>query len=101
MVIPDPVVVEEPEPEEEPPEEEPPEPVVEEQLMEEQTDRSALEETEVEGLSQEPVFVSEPEIRNWVEPRYPRIAQRRNQQGLVMLEVVVDINGQGTGYRYS
>ncbi|MGI9277510.1 MAG: energy transducer TonB [Endozoicomonas sp.] len=89
VVIPDPIVEPEPEPEEESPEEKPPEPAVEELVV-----RSALEETEVEGLSQEPVFITEPEIRNWVEPRYPRIAQRRNQQGLVMLEVVVDINGQ-------
>ena len=88
VVIPDPL----PEPESEPEEkiigEEIPEPVIEEQIVE-----SALEETEVEGLSDEPVFVSEPEIMNWTRPRYPRSAQRRNQQGLVMLEVMVDEGG--------
>ena len=94
LVIPEP----EPEPEEEIVEEdtleedtlekESPEPVIE-QVVE-----SALEETEVEGLSDEPVFVSEPEIVNWTQPRYPRSAQRRNQQGVVMLEVTVDEDGK-------
>ncbi|AMO58625.1 energy transducer TonB [Endozoicomonas montiporae] len=86
LVIPDPIP--EPEPEEEVVEEEIPEPVIE-QVVE-----SALEETEVEGLSDEPVFVSEPEILNWTQPRYPRSAQRRNQQGVVMLEVTVDEDGK-------
>ena len=90
LVIPDPVLEKEPEPEpeEEIVEEEIPEPVVE------QVVQSALEETEVEGLSDEPVFVSEPEIVNWTQPRYPRAAQRRNQQGVVMLEVMVDEDGK-------
>ena len=89
VIIPDPVVQEEPEPEpeEEIVEEDIPEPVMEQVLA------SALEETKVEGLSDEPVFVSEPEIVNWTQPRYPRSAQRRNQQGIVMLEVTVDENG--------
>lgn len=88
LVIPDPIPEPEPETEEEIVEEEIPEPVVE------QVVQSALEETEVEGLSDEPVFVSEPEIVNWTQPRYPRSAQRRNQQGVVMLEVMVDEDGK-------
>lgn len=88
LVIPDPVVQEEPDPEEEIVEEEIPEPVMEQVVA------SALEETEVEGLNDEPVFVSEPEIVNWSQPRYPRSAQRRNQQGVVMLEVTVDEDGR-------
>ncbi|WP_252178089.1 energy transducer TonB [Endozoicomonas sp. 4G] len=55
--------------------------------------KTATEKTEVEGLSNEPVFVSKPAIRKSVPPKYPRIAQRRNQQGVVMLEVVVDSQG--------
>ncbi|MET4696495.1 energy transducer TonB [Endozoicomonas lisbonensis] len=86
LVIPDPIP--EPEPEEEVVEEEIPEPVMEQVVA------SALEETEVEGLNDEPVFVSEPEIVNWTQPRYPRSAQRRNQQGVVMLEVTVDEDGR-------
>ena len=66
----------EPEPEEEPEEieeiEEQPEPG-----PEPVSERTALEESDVDGLSNEPVMVSEPAIRNWVEPRYPRTAQRR------------------------
>ena len=93
VVIPDPIPAPipepEPEPEEEVVEEDIPEPVIEEQIV-----QSALEETEVEGLSNEPVFVSEPEIMNWTQPRYPRSAQRRNQQGVVMLEVMVDEKGK-------
>ena len=88
LVIPDPIPEPEPEPEEEIVEEEIPEPVMEQVVA------SALEETEVEGLSDEPVFVSEPEIVNWSQPRYPRSAQRRNQQGVVMLEVTVDEDGR-------
>ena len=97
VIIPDPLIQEtvqtsvqeepEPEPEEEIVEEELPEPMMEQVVA------SALEETRVEGLSDEPVFVSEPEIVNWTRPRYPRSAQRRNQQGIVMLEVTVDENG--------
>ncbi|OED45027.1 hypothetical protein ACH42_06040 [Endozoicomonas sp. (ex Bugula neritina AB1)] len=92
VVIPDPIAEVEPEPEpeiEEDVTEDIPEPPVEEQVV-----KSAVEETDFEGLNDEPVFISEPEIVNWVEPRYPRIAQRRNQQGVVMLEVRVDINGK-------
>ena len=89
VVIPEPVV--EPEPEDiiEEIVEETPEPDTLEQVIE-----SAIEETEVEGISNEPVFVSEPEIVNWTQPRYPRSAQRRNQQGVVMLEVMVDEQGK-------
>ena len=99
VIIPDPLIQEsvqkivqesiqeEPESEEEIVEEEVSEPVMEQVMA------SALEETRVEGLSDEPVFVSEPEIVNWTRPRYPRSAQRRNQQGVVMLEVTVDENG--------
>ncbi|WOG27677.1 energy transducer TonB [Endozoicomonas sp. 8E] len=67
------------------PQEEPP--------AETQVVKTATEKTEVEGLSNAPVFVSRPAIRKSVPPKYPRIAQRRNQQGVVMLEVVVDIEG--------
>lgn len=92
-----PVVKKEPEPEEvvekktEPPKKEV-EPQ-EEPLAETQVVKTTTEKTEAEGLSNEPVFVSRPAIRKSVPPRYPRIAQRRNQQGVVMLEVVVDIEG--------
>ncbi|WP_257255544.1 energy transducer TonB [Endozoicomonas sp. SESOKO3] len=65
----------------------------EEPLAETQVVKTTTEKTEVEGLSNEPVFVSRPAIRKSAPPRYPRIAQRRNQQGVVMLEVVVDIEG--------
>lgn len=85
LEAPEPKPEEEPEEIEEEPEPEPePEPVAE---------RTALEESEADGLSNEPVMVSEPAIRNWVEPRYPRTAQRRNQQGVVMLDVIVDEEG--------
>lgn len=90
VVVPDPIVEVEPEPEiKEEVKEETVEPPLEEQVV-----KSAVAETGFEGLSDEPVFISEPEIVNWVEPRYPRIAQRRNQQGVVMLEVTVDVNGK-------
>jgi len=56
-------------------------------------ERSVTEKSQSPGLSNEPVMVTEPAIRNWVEPRYPRMAQRRNQQGVVMLDVIVDEQG--------
>ncbi len=56
-------------------------------------ERSVTELSQSPGLSNEPVMVTEPAIRNWVEPRYPRLAQRRNQQGSVMLDVIVDEQG--------
>lgn len=56
-------------------------------------ERSVTKLSQTPGLSNEPVMVSEPAIRNWVEPRYPRLAQRRNQQGSVMLDVIVDEQG--------
>ncbi len=55
--------------------------------------RTVTEKSQSPGLSNEPVMVTEPAIRNWVEPRYPRLAQRRNQQGVVMLDVIVDEQG--------
>ncbi|OED50540.1 hypothetical protein ACH42_00930 [Endozoicomonas sp. (ex Bugula neritina AB1)] len=76
-----------PEPEkkkEEPKPEPPAEPVME---------KTAVQESEIDGLSNEPVMVSEPAIRSWKEPRYPKNARRRNQQGVVMLDVVVDEEG--------
>lgn len=88
--VPEPVVKKEPEPKPEPEKKEEPAP---EQPPEPQVVQSVKEETEVEGLSDEPVFVSKPAIRHSVQPRYPRIAKRRNQQGVVMLEVVVDTEG--------
>lgn len=63
---------------------EPAEPVMEKTVTEKSTSP---------GLSNEPVMVTEPAIRNWVEPRYPKLAQRRNQQGVVMLDVIVDERG--------
>ncbi|MGI9280465.1 MAG: TonB family protein [Endozoicomonas sp.] len=80
---PKPVVKKEPEPQQ--PQKEPP--------AETQVVKTATEETKVEGVSNEPVFVSQPAIRKSIQPNYPRIAQRRNQQGIVMLEVVVDTEG--------
>ncbi|WP_153301536.1 energy transducer TonB [Endozoicomonas arenosclerae] len=86
---PEKIVQKEPEPEqpkkEIEPQQEPP--------AENQVAQTATQETEVEGVSNEPVFVSQPAIRKSAPPRYPRIAQRRNQQGVVMLEVVVDTEG--------
>lgn len=63
---------------------EPAEPVME---------KTVTEKSQSPGLSNEPVMVTEPEIRDWVEPRYPKLAQRRNQQGVVMLDVIVDERG--------
>ncbi|MFK0569833.1 energy transducer TonB, partial [Endozoicomonas sp.] len=63
---------------------EPAEPVME---------RTVTEKSPSPGLSNEPVMVTEPAIRNWVEPRYPKLAQRRNQQGVVMLDVIIDERG--------
>ena len=57
-------------------------------------ERTVTEKSQSHGLSNEPVMVTEPAIRNWVEPRYPRLAQRRNQQGVVMLDVIVDEQGK-------
>lgn len=67
-----------------------PRPVEPEQAV---AQRSVTERSQSPGLSNEPVMVTEPAIRNWVEPRYPRLAQRRNQQGSVMLDVIVDERG--------
>ena len=89
----------EPKPEPEKPKEKPkPEPKEPEQPKQEQPAEPAMaktvkEESLVDGLSNEPVMVSEPAIRNWQEPRYPTIARRRKQQGVVMLDVVVDKEG--------
>ena len=91
---PEPVVEKKPEPEK-------PKPVVEKkpeqkkapQPVEQQVVKSAIEETEVEGVSDEPIFIEKPAIRSANPPRYPRVAQRRNMQGVVMLEVIVDIKG--------
>ncbi|WP_299730203.1 energy transducer TonB [uncultured Endozoicomonas sp.] len=71
-----------------------PKPVEKEQKpVEPAMERTAIKESVAPGLSDEPVMVSEPAIQNWVEPRYPKLAQRRNQQGVVMLDVVVDERG--------
>ncbi|USE35805.1 energy transducer TonB [Endozoicomonas sp. SCSIO W0465] len=56
-------------------------------------EQTVTEESQSPGLSNEPVMVTEPEIRDWVQPRYPKLAQRRNQQGVVMLDVIVDERG--------
>ena len=90
-----------PEPEPEPIKDKPVEPSEPEQFEEKTPEppaepvmeKSVLEASEVDGLSNDPIMVTEPTIRNWVEPRYPRIARRRNQQGVVMLDVVVDEKG--------
>ncbi len=55
--------------------------------------QTALKKTQAEGLSAKPVMVAEPSVRNWKHPRYPALARRRNQQGTVMLDVVVDEKG--------
>ncbi|WP_067515421.1 energy transducer TonB [Endozoicomonas ascidiicola] len=71
-----------------------PKPVEKEQKpVEPAMERTVTKESIAPGLSDEPVMVSEPAIQNWVEPRYPKLAQRRNQQGVVMLDVVVDERG--------
>ena len=57
------------------------------------TEKTVKQKIPTPGLSNEPVMVSEPKIRTWVEPRYPRSAQRRNQQGVVLLNVIVDERG--------
>ncbi|WP_257295470.1 energy transducer TonB [Endozoicomonas sp. YOMI1] len=64
-------------------------PEVTEPVME----KTVTEKSQSPGLSNEPVMMTEPEIRDWVEPRYPKLAQRRNQQGVVMLDVIVDERG--------
>ncbi|WP_422136536.1 energy transducer TonB [Endozoicomonas sp. ALD040] len=96
------VKIAEPEPQPEKPEvkkEPEPEKVVEKKPeppkkeAETQVVKTATEKSEAEGLSNEPVFVSRPAIRKSVPPKYPRTAQRRNQQGVVMLEVLIDIEG--------
>ncbi|MGB0360298.1 MAG: energy transducer TonB [Endozoicomonas sp.] len=56
-------------------------------------ERTAIKNSVSPGLNDEPVMVSEPAIQNWVEPHYPKLALRRNQQGVVMLDVVVDEHG--------
>ncbi len=56
-------------------------------------EKTVKHKSEAPGLSNEPVLVSEPKIRHWVEPRYPKLAKRRNQQGLVVLDVIVDEQG--------
>lgn len=67
-----------------------PEPKLEEPVQQ----ATAKEVAKTAGLNEEPVMVSEPAIRHWVEPKYPRMARRRNQQGVVMLDVVVDEQGE-------
>ncbi|WP_163371708.1 energy transducer TonB [Endozoicomonas acroporae] len=57
-------------------------------------EKTVTEKSPSPGLSNEPVMVTEPEIRDWVQPRYPKLAQRRNQQGVVMLDVIVDERGR-------
>lgn len=64
-------------------------PEVTEPVME----KTVTEKSQSPGLSNEPVMVTEPEIRDWVQPRYPKLAQRSNQQGVVMLDVIVDERG--------
>lgn len=49
---------------------------------------TAAAETEVEVLSRQPAFRLPPE-----QPRYPAQARRRNQQGVVLLEVRLDARG--------
>lgn len=52
------------------------------------TSATAAADTEVEVLSRQPAFRLPPE-----QPRYPAQARRRNQQGVVLLEVRLDARG--------
>ena len=97
-----PVLEQKPEPVEEPePEPEPVEPQVTEEIpAPEQTyeqpasEATAIEESEQAGLNQDIPVVTEPAFREPPRPpSYPRSAQRRNQQGEVMVEVLVDEQG--------
>ena len=71
-----------------------PAPAKQTQVAEEQTSkRTVTKKSEAPGFSDEPVMVSEPTIQHLVEPRYPKLAKRRNQQGVVLLDVIVDEHG--------
>ena len=63
-----------------------------------QSVRSATKEVEVEGTSNQPVFVAKPAIRK-APLRYPPMAKRRNYQGVVQLEVIIDRKGRPTGIK--
>ncbi len=58
--------------------------------------KTAKAESKVDGLSDEPVLVSQPSIVNQVQPKYPSRYRRRNIEGEVKLELIVDENGQVT-----
>lgn len=60
--------------------------------------KTAKKKVEVEGASDQPVFVASPSIRK-VKRYYPRMARRRNYQGIVQLEVIVDRNGKPTSIK--
>ena len=84
------VAEKEPEPEPEPTPEPKPEPVPEPAPVV----ASAAEPVVEPGLD-EVVIVTEPQFRSPpTPPDYPRKAQRRNQQGIVMVEALVDENGE-------
>ena len=79
---PEPEVVEKPKPVEK-----------KQEAVEPMKERSVTKESLAPGVSDEPVMVTDPSILRSVEPRYPKLAQRRNQQGIVMLDVIVDERG--------
>lgn len=64
-------------------------PVVEEPPVE----KTAVQKSKAEGLNQKPVRVTNVNILHQEKPRYPRMAKRRNQQGIVILDIVVDEEG--------
>ncbi|WP_330925989.1 TonB family protein [Candidatus Sororendozoicomonas aggregata] len=55
--------------------------------------KSALKESKVEGLSNEPVLMTKPVVTNQVQPVYPTRYRRRNIEGAVNLELIVDETG--------
>ncbi|MRI33085.1 hypothetical protein EOPP23_08825 [Endozoicomonas sp. OPT23] len=69
-----------------------------EQPAEPEVVKSVKKKVEVEGVSDQPVFVAQPSIRK-APLKYPRMAKRRNYQGTVQLEVIVDRKGFPIGIR--
>ena len=56
--------------------------------------QSVTQKSVVACVSNEPVMVAKPAILKWEQPKYPKMAQRRNQQGTVIIDVVVDEKGK-------
>ncbi|PJE79231.1 hypothetical protein CI610_01802 [invertebrate metagenome] len=59
-----------------------------------QSTQTVLTESKARGLSEEPVLISQPTIVNQVQPRYPSRCLRRNIEGAVNLELLVNKQGQ-------